>query len=259
MRKAGIVVVAVSTLVALTLASCNAGVQPTATPVTSNSSLESIVAEQITFEAAKGDESLRQAYLNQLFLQREQLGDDSWLSFDSFIYDPKLELLGAAYKKRGIKPTTLVQGYEETTPGFKALMATPYFGVQGVPLETHVSSTAFGIAQSQGEILSLLDNESSTAHLFHKGEIHMEVKQPSVINPDMFSLISELLSFEKQFYNIETGRRSVSESFIAKFRSPARLLYKKVEMAALGKGPDAEFARYAIEAIQNRPTLKYFK
>ena len=235
---------------------------PTATPVTHESQLESVIQEEIiTYGRAKQDESLRQAYLNQIFANRDEYGDEEWNSFAGLVYDPEFKLHDSEFERRGIDPKAKrLEGYSEEA-GFIGLMRVLYFGEKGVPLAVHVSKHTFEVTKLEDDIFAILDNESVNAHILHKERVHLPLNIPRdrEMSDYMFTLISEVLSFEKEFYNIETGKRDVSQDFLRGVFNPARAVYKQLEQAAAMNNDDALFARGVLEAISLRPTLKYFK
>ena len=140
-------------------------------------------------------------------------------------------------------------------------MHVPYFGKKGVPLPVYVSKYAFEVTNIGDDLLAILDNESVNAQLLHKEWSHLPLNIPrdKEMSPYMFALMSEVLSFEKEFYNIETGIRNVSPDFLRGVINPAKSVYKQLELAATLNNNDAEFARGVLEAVELRPTLKYFK
>ena len=232
---------------------------PTATPVTQESQLEDMMQEEtIDYDMAKQDKNLREAYLNQLFVNRSQYGDEAWNSFAGIVYDPDFKMYDSEFERRGIKPKIL-EGYGDREDAFA--LAHVYFDKVGIPQRVYISKHAFEMTNLEDDLLAILDNESINAQLLHKERSHLSLNIPRdrEMSSYMFALISEVLSFEKEFYNIETGKRNVSPEFLNGVLGPAKSLYEQLEQVASMNNGDSGFARGVLEAVSSRPTLKYFK
>ncbi len=212
------------------------------------------------FDMAKANEAVRQQYLDTIFADQQKYGVPGWDSFACLVYDPVFERMGAELRRRGVVKKDRVEGYSPGA-GLVRWMSTPYFGEKGMKLATYVGKAAFEQLEREDDLLSALDHESFHAQVFHKGNIHFSMRQPKggKMSQFIFDLMSEVCGFEKQFYYIETGYRKVSKSMLDRCIPMARMLYSKLENVALQETTEGEFARGLIEAIQSRPTARYFR
>jgi len=236
-------------------------ISPTTTPSTPTSGLESVVQEEIiTYDMAKNDESLRQEYLNQVLMDRSKHGDKMWNAFANLIYDPEFDLLATEYGDKGLHDVAnRLRAFADED--FIPLMGGLYTGENGVPLDIHVSRDAFEVTQSEDELFTVLDNESVNADLYFSGNIYLiELEEDLNLNSDyLFNLALEVLGYEKEFYNIEIGIRKVSPGFLRGVDAPAKSAYAELLQFSRLNNDDGKFAKAVIDAIESRPTLKYFK
>lgn len=214
---------------------------------------------QISFEQAKNTADLRQSYLNQLFKKKDSVGVEGWDSFASFVYDPNFSELTKLQIRKGGNNASRINEYSPEN-GLIRLISTPYFGERNVPLSSYFDKAAFKFCQTEDELLSCLDNESFHAHIFHTGKAHISTELPDKdSSPQLiFDLMSELYSFEKQFFFIELGKRKVRREFIEMFLLPANKLYQKLLIIAEQNDREGAFAKFIKQALESRPTIQYF-
>ena len=236
--------------------------QPKSTPPqytpTASSQLETKV--QISFEMARQREELRQPYLDQLFSQRETLGVPGWDSIEGVVYDPDEKKMQAEFERKGMVDHKKIKGYQPNGTSLLRIASTPYFGQTGVKSKTYLTRDAFRLLANEDEILSALDNESAHAQVVHKNTLHISLNTPDRdMSPAMFELGIEVLSFEKQFYYMETGKRKTTKGFADRMKDPARTLYKLLVEKTRIQNEDTDFAVAIVQAIESRPTAKYFR
>lgn len=231
---------------------------PTATPVTYQSGLE-VKVKEISLEMAKRNEHLRQAYLNQLFTNRNNYGIEGWDYFDAFIYDPDLKI--KADLERAGKKQQVIEGYE-ASPFQDTAMLTLRKGLhEHTPV--YVARLAFDSAYVDDDFRSMLDNEAFNAVQEWNGYLDVSkfgIKDSTEPSDKLFRYLSELLSYENQFHEIETGSRKVSLKFLdSEVKTSKRLYSGFLRFSETAVAPDRRLCREIIDLLEARPTIKYFK
>ena len=142
----------------------------------------------------------------------------------------------------------------------KILAQTPFLYDRKKKNHTWVGKNAFDYCNSEDEFLSVLDNEASSALLWETGKMHFQIgTRETPKDMDNFFRAVELISFDLQFSRILEGKRKVSQLFIDRLAAPARDIYSEYEKLSKEDSPDGRYAKAVVEAIRERPTIKYFE
>ncbi|MBW2981052.1 hypothetical protein KY360_06570 [Candidatus Woesearchaeota archaeon] len=212
------------------------------------------LSKGVNFETARvnPDPRLRQAYLDHVFRNRAWYGDNAWNSFISIQYDPYFKKSDAVFPEG----TTVYGGKDEVN-----LACTPIgMRTRTQKSHTYVSQNAFIFCDDEDELLSLLDNEASTAILWHKGKMHFPIRYKALASDfDNYFKVVELVSFDAQFTNILKGKRKVSSAYLDRFTPPAKDLFAEVVGRSKQNIPDAPYLGVVVESIRARPTISYFE
>lgn len=214
-------------------------------------------ATKISFQQAKADESLRQAYCNYVFQNRAKFGDIAWDSFLSIEYDPGYKRLKAEKERLGFNPEgKTVYATNEEWVHLATILNLYEIGKKN---PVWISDKAFEWF-TEDEFLSLLDNEASHAIAWEKQKMHLPIRPDYMFpNKEDFMRVLELASFDIQFSKIEKGKRRVRQKYIDSFTEGAKEIFSY--FIELGKKDtlDGQYARELVEVIRARPTIKYFE
>ncbi len=220
--------------------------------------LEQVV--EVSFDQARNNLSSRQEYLDQLFKRKDRVGVEGWESFAGFVYVNDPAEYDRMMKEKGSVDERIPEYSPSSSKGLIRFIGTPFLGQREVPLTSYFFNDVFNYCLTEDELLSCLDNESFHAFMFHKGKAHIKTDLPDKNPPSqlVFDLMSELYSFEKQFFNIESGKRKVRKEFVELFFPVAKVLYQRLLEIASQEDRDGAFARAIQQVLESRPTLPYF-
>lgn len=214
----------------------------------------------VSFEQARNNLSSRQEYIDQLFKRKDRVGVEGWESFAGFVYVTNPAEYDRMMKEKGAVDERIPEYSPSSSKGLIRFIGTPFLGQREVPLTSYFFNDVFNYCLTEDELLSCLDNESFHAFMFHKGKAHIKTDLPDKNPPNqlVFDLMSELYSFEKQFFFIEARKRRVRKEFVELILPPAKVLYDKLIELTRQEDRDGAFARAIKRALESRPTLPYF-
>jgi hypothetical protein len=210
-----------------------------------------ITLQQITFEQAKADESVRQQYLDQILLQCPE-------SVERIIYDPRSKKLNEKIHNsiRETYPDSITRERELSkniiNPGAAVIFFNSWLGL-GKKHPIFVSDPCFTIALHEGYILNMLvDHEAVHAkqmmHGINIGAITINKDNLDLMRESTIYNITEVLAYKNEMSMFPV--RGISD-LIYPFSAKAMLSHYESYLKTRLNIPKSDFERQVIEEVLN--------
>lgn len=219
--------------------------------------------EQITFEQAKLNHSLRQQYLDQVLENKDKIGEGTWYSFERLIYDPNFEKLEEYSRSVGNSEKSTI---EKT--GITKVSETGYAGTILITKEKGKKYPSFYHERcfsnlTEEELLSCIDKESSIAYmsasrklpgyLYERG---FKYKFTGKESTETFDLCIEAIGYDMQVQIIIAGRRKINKWFEQGIIKAYYKIYEKLKEISEQNKEDSDLAKEVIKALGYTPKKK---
>jgi len=214
---------------------------------------EVVIPSEISFKQVVANESIsyRQKYLDEL-VEKEVKITPEWKGFTKVVYDPDYQIFQRDTGQDFMQDFRSNENYGKVPfdMRFKPLAVTDV--TVGRESNCYVSELCFrrGIADSEDELKSLLDNEAANATMGKKGYLPLKYKVSGQTSKKVRAMSAELFSFDYQFALIHSGKRDVSKRFKDMCLSTYYPLFEQVKEISEQDDADGRLANAVIDSLK---------